>query len=75
MKTLMPILSNGYSVNVIEYGEDSPMEGHKGGEIAADDKHHAFYVYEVTVVANGTDSILKACNSYPVPLSAVLDIA
>ena len=65
MKTLMPALPNGYSINVIEYGEQSPMEDHKGGEIAADDNLHAFYVYEVTVVANGADSIIKACNQYP----------
>jgi len=67
MKTLTPILSNGYSVNIIEYSEESPMQNHLGGEIAADDTAKAFYVYEVTVVANGTDSIVKACNSYPIP--------
>ena len=58
-------LDNGYTLKVIPYGATSPMENHKGGEIAADDTLKEFFVYEVTVVTNGLDSIVKACMSYP----------
>ena len=67
MKTLNTILGNGYSINVIEYGEESPMINHKGGEIATDDKYKAFYVHETFLVTYGLDSIKKACFSYPTP--------
>jgi len=59
-------LKNDYWLRVLPYGEDSPMENHKGGEIAADDENKVFYVHEVLVVTNGLDSIVKACMSYPV---------
>ena len=60
------LLDNGYTLKVIPYGKQSPMSNHLGGEIASDDKNKTFYVWEVTVVTNGLDSIIKACNTYPV---------
>jgi hypothetical protein len=63
-------LNNGYTLQVIKYGEQSPMDNHKGGEIAADEDNKVFYVHEVLVVTNGLDSIMKACNSYPMKVTA-----
>ena len=67
MKTLSKTLTNGYRIRVLEYGEESPMIGHKYGEIAADDNSLEFFVHALLVNMNGTDSIVKACNSYPIP--------
>ena len=62
-ENIMIQLKNDYW---LPYGEESPMDNHKGGEIAADDENKVFYVHEVLVVTNGLDSIVKACMSYPV---------
>ena len=70
MKTPQMQPDNGYTLQVIGYGEQSPMENHKGGEIATDDISQVFYVHEVLVVTNGLDSIIKACNSYPMKVTA-----
>ncbi len=57
-------INNGYRITVIPYGKGSPMAGHLGGEIAADDANKTFYVHEITVVAMGMNSIINACKRY-----------
>ena len=58
-------LINDWELMVIPYGEQSPMENHKGGaEIAADDENKLFYCWESWLVTVGTDSVIKACNQY-----------
>ena len=58
-------LSDGWTLQIVPYGSESPMTGHLGGsEIAADDTAQTFYVWEVWAQAVGTDSIINACESY-----------
>jgi len=63
-------LNNGYTIRVISLGQESPMKNHKGMSIASDDDNKTFYVYELMMVTYGTDSVIKACESYPVPSEA-----
>lgn len=60
-------LKNGYALIVIGYGETSPMENHKGMEVAADDENRRFYVYEIMLACYGLESVTKACEAYPIP--------
>ena len=59
-------LDNGYTLQVIPVGKESPMMNHKGGEIAVDEATKTMYAWEVFVVFYGLDSIVKACMSYPI---------
>ena len=56
--------TNGYTLLVIEYGENSPMDNHLGGEVAVDEANKTMYVHETFMVTYGADSIVKSCNSY-----------
>lgn len=47
----------------IEPFEDSPLENHKGGEIAYDKTTGEFFVHEPFLIMYGTDAIVKAVNS------------
>jgi len=40
------------------------MKNHRGGEIAVDVKRKHMYAWDTFVVLYGTDSIMKACNSF-----------
>ena len=60
-------LKNGYTLILIRYDETSPMENHKGMEVAADDENRRFYVYETMVACYGLESVTKACEAYPIP--------
>ena len=55
---------SGYKIVAINPDESSPMENHKGGEIAVDEENKTMYVHGVFVACYGTDSIMKACESY-----------
>ena len=66
MKTIAT-LKNGYALVAIEPCEDSPMQHHKGMEVAADDENRRFYVYETMLACYGLDSVTKACEAYPIP--------
>ena len=50
-----------FKINIIGYGESSPMENHRVGEIATDNETKEFFVHEMLVVTNGTESIETAC--------------
>jgi hypothetical protein len=56
--------TEGWSLFAIPPFFESPMENHRGGEIAIDEEKKAFYVYEVFLVSYGLESIEKAINSY-----------
>lgn len=55
---------SGYTILVIPFGVNSPMKNHKGGEIAVDDDNKIMYAWEIFVIIYGTESIIKACESY-----------
>lgn len=64
MQTITREVGNDWILVSIETGEASPMLNHLFGEIAADDQHRVFYVYELHARTIGTDSLLKACRQY-----------
>lgn len=53
-----------WALIVIDYGDLSPLAGHKSGEVAVDDEAQAFYVHAPFVAAYGLDSIERACQKY-----------
>lgn len=55
---------SGYRVVAIAPGESSPMANHRGGEIAVDEKSRIMFAWGVFVTLYGTESIMKACESY-----------
>lgn len=55
-------LKNNRKLFIIEPFEDSPLENHKGGEIAYDKKTNEFFVHECFLVMLGVDAIEKAIN-------------
>ena len=57
-------LKNGYKLVFIPIGKESPMENHKGGELAVDEENKIIYGWELFAVTYGTDSIIKACEAY-----------
>ena len=59
-------LDNGYTLQIIDPGKESPMLNHRGGEIAVDDTTKTMYAWGVFVACYGLDSIVNACLSYPV---------
>ena len=63
-------LNNGYTLRAIPLGYESPMENHKGMSIAADDENRIFYAHHMLIVTYGSDSVIKACETYPVPVEA-----
>ena len=48
----------------IEYGEQSPLANHGSMEVAVDTETGHFFIHEVMLVTYGTDSVIKACESY-----------
>ena len=60
-------LKNGYTLKFIPMGAESPMENHMGGEIAVDEASKTMYGWELFAATYGTDSIIKACESYRTP--------
>ena len=63
MNTLK-IDSTGWTLNVLAYGEQSPLENHKAFELGADDYNHAIWASEVTIRTYGLNSIMTACIAY-----------
>jgi hypothetical protein len=55
---------HGFTVYAINPGEPSPMAGHKGGEVAVDDDSRTMYAWGVFVATYGTDSVMRACDTY-----------
>ena len=55
---------HGFELIAVEPGEDSPMQDHKGGDIAVDPEAKRFYVHEVFLIMWGLESVQKACHQY-----------
>jgi hypothetical protein len=56
-------LIDNRTLYAIELWEDSPLENHKGGEVAFDKDTKEFFIHECFLVMAGTDAIAKAVNS------------
>jgi hypothetical protein len=54
----------GYKVVALDAGEASPMQNHKGGEIAVDEQGKVMYAWGVFVALYGTGSIMEAAEKY-----------
>lgn len=61
-------LSNGYEIRVLKHDAISPMQNHGPMEVATDQENRIFYIYEIMLATYGTASVIKACESYPVPV-------
>lgn len=57
-------LPDPWKLVALEPGDNSPMQGHAGGEVAVDTQSHTFYVQETFLITYGTDSVVRACNKY-----------
>ena len=57
-------LSAGWSLALIPPGQESPLAGHLGGEVAVDADRKIFYAWEVFAAHSGLDSISCACERY-----------
>jgi hypothetical protein len=62
--TIIGTTSHGYTVVALDAGQESPMANHRGGEVAVDESTKRMYAYGVFVSCYGTDSIMRACESY-----------
>lgn len=54
----------GYSVVALDAGEGSPMQNHRGGEIAVDEQSKTMYAWGMFVALYGVDSIMNAAEKY-----------
>jgi hypothetical protein len=59
------ITHHGYKVFALNPAEAFPLENHKGGEISVDEESKTMFVEGTFAHLYGTESIMKACNSYP----------
>ena len=57
-------IEKGWSLRVLQYGEDSPLENHGALELGADDENKLIYGSETFIRAMGMNSIMAACRSY-----------
>ena len=57
-------LNDEWALYAIETGEESPMENHLSGEIAADGENKRFYMHDIFIVCYGTNSVIKSCKQY-----------
>ena len=64
MSTKIGTTKTGFVVVALDLAESSPMVNHKGGEIAVDDDAMIMYAHGVFVAMYGTDSVMRACESY-----------
>lgn len=62
--TIIGTTHHGYTVHAVAPGHESPLHGHRGGEVAVDEKTRRMYAWEVFVACYGIDSVMRACNQY-----------
>lgn len=55
--------STGWALNILDFGEPSPLESH-AFELAADDEGKAFYLGAAMTRTYGLDSVKAACIAY-----------
>lgn len=64
MKKVVNIsLKDNRTLYAIEPWEDSPLENHKGGEIAYDADTGDYFIHECFLIMAGADAIARAINS------------
>ena len=56
--------STGWTLNILAYGEPSPLENHKAFELGADDQNREIWAGEVMVRTYGLRSVETACIAY-----------
>ena len=56
--------STGWTLNVLAYGEQSPLEKHGAFELGSDDEAHSIWASETMVRTYGTASVKTACIAY-----------
>lgn len=59
------ITHHGYRVFAINPGEAFPIENHESGGVSIDEESKTMFVEGTFAHLYGTESIMKACNSYP----------
>lgn len=59
------ITHHGYRVFAINPGEAFPIENHESGGVSIDEESKTMFVEGAFAHLYGTESIMKACNSYP----------
>ena len=57
-------LTAGWSLALIPPGQESPLAGHRGGEVAVDVDQKIFYGWEIFAATYGLDSMIGACEKY-----------
>ena len=57
-------LSGCWTLALIPPGHDSPLAGHRGGEVAVDVDNKTFYGWEIFAATYGLDSMIRACEKY-----------
>lgn len=61
---LIETLNNGWKLIALHLDDVSPMENHGAMEVAADNENKALYIHDMMLVAYGTESVIKSCQSY-----------
>jgi len=56
--------SAGWTLNILPYGAESPLENHHSFELGADDENREIWASEIIVRLYGTRSIETACIAY-----------
>ena len=64
MATQIKLDSTGWTLNVLAYGEQSPMEDHPGFGIASDDARKELWIGEVAMRLHGQIDITNTCIAY-----------
>ena len=69
--TTLPLDATGWTLNILAYGEASPLGDHHAFELGADDANKAIWAGEVTIRTYGLDPIRNACIAYAIKRSKV----
>jgi len=56
--------ATGWTLNILAYGESTPLENHHAFELGSDDDAREIWAHEMLVRTMGTRSIETACIAY-----------
>lgn len=62
--TRIKLDNTGWTLNVLAYGEPSPLENHHAFELGSDDESHSIWGSETLVRTYGLRSVKTACIAY-----------
>lgn len=57
-------LAGGWRLALIPPDCESPMPGHRGGDMAVDAENRTIYGWEIFAVIYGLDAVVRACEKY-----------